>query len=147
MAQFKSKHGTVSRSQQELYMSFVDMRNFTQMLPADKKDMVTADYDTLTAIVQNFRISVKVTGRVPYSLIQLQDADAPFHFGISIHFDESPIPGSTDFSIEVDAELNLMMKMMLGSKIEEALNKIVDGLVAVSEGRMPEGMPKDFNFN
>lgn len=147
MAQFKSKHGTVSRSQQELYMSFVDMRNFTQMLPADKKDMVTADYDTLTATVQNFRISVRVSGRVPYSLIQLQDVDAPFHFGISIHFDESPVPGKTEFSIDVDADLNLMMKMMLGNKIEEALNKIVDGLVAVSEGRMPEGMPKDFNFN
>ncbi len=147
MAQFKSKHGTVSRPQQELYMSFVDMRNFTQMLPADKKDMVSADYDTLSATVQNFRIAVKVAGRVPYSLIQLQDADAPFHFGISIHFDESPVPGKTDFYIEADADLNLMMKMMLGNKIEEALDKIVDGLVAVSEGRMPEGMPKDFNFN
>ena len=147
MAQFKSKRGTVSRSQQELYMSFVDMRNFTQMLPADKKDMVVADYDTLTATVQNFKISVRVSGRVPYSLIQLQDADAPFHFGISIHFDESPVPGKTEFSIDVDADLNLMMKMMLGNKIEEALNKIVDGLVAVSEGRMPEDMPKDFNFN
>lgn len=147
MAQFKSKRGTVSRSQQELYMSFVDMRNFTQMLPADKKDMVVANYDTLTATVQNFKISVRVSGRVPYSLIQLQDADAPFHFGISIHFDESPVPGKTEFSIDVDADLNLMMKMMLGNKIEEALNKIVDGLVAVSEGRMPEGMPKDFNFN
>lgn len=128
-------------------MSFVDMRNFTQMLPADKKDMVVADYDTLTATVQNFKISVRVSGRVPYSLIQLQDADAPFHFGISIHFDESPVPGKTEFSIDVDADLNLMMKMMLGNKIEEVLNKIVDGLVAVSEGRMPEGMPKDFNFN
>lgn len=147
MAQFKSKHGIVSRPQQELYMSFVDMRNFTQMIPEDKKDMITADYDSLTATVQNFRISVKVSGRVPYSLIQLQDADAPFHFGISIHFDESPVPGKTDFHIDVDADLNLMMKMMLGNKIEEALNRIVDGLVAVSEGRMPEGMPKDFNFN
>ena len=33
-----------------------------------------------------------------------------------------------------------MMKMMLGSKIQEGLDKIVDGLVAVSEGRIPEGV-------
>jgi len=147
MAQFNSKHGIVSRSQQELYMSFVDMRNFAAMIPEDKKSMVQADYDTLSATVQNFTISVKVSGRVPYSLIQLQDVNAPFHFGISIHFDEAGIPGKTDFSIEVDADLNLMMKMMLGSKISDALDKIVDGLVAVSEGRMPEGMPSDFKFN
>lgn len=145
MAQFKSKHGIVSRSPQELYMSFVDMRNFTAMLPEDKKSMIEADYDTLTATVRGFRISVKVTGRVPYSLIQLQDADAPFHFGVSIHFDDASVPGKTDFSIEAEAELNLMMKMMLGSRIEQALNQIVDGLVAVSEGRMPEGMPTNFN--
>lgn len=145
MSQFKSKHGIVSKSQQELYMSFVDMRNFTQMLPEDKKSYVTADYDTLTATVQNFKISVRVSGRVPYSLIQLQDVEAPFHFGISLHFDEATEAGKTDFSIEAEADLNFMMKMMLGSKIEEALNKIVDGLVDVSEGRMPEGMPTNFN--
>lgn len=120
------------------------MRNFTSMLPEDKKSMVTADYDTITANVQNFRISVKISGRVPYSLIQLQDVEAPFHFGVSLHFDEASQPGKTDFHIEAEADLNIMMKMMLGSKIEEALDKVVDGLVDVSEGRVPEGMPKAF---
>jgi hypothetical protein len=40
----------------------------------------------------------------------------------------------------VDAELNFMMKTLLGSKIKDALDKVVDSLVAVSEGRMPEGV-------
>lgn len=135
MAQFRSKHGTVSRSQEELYMAFVDMRNFAAMIPEDKKPLVSADYDTISAIVQNFTVSVRVSGRVPYSLIQLQDLDAPFHFGISIHFDCTGTPGKTDFSIEVDADLNMMMKMMLGSRISDALDRIVDGLIAASEGR------------
>ena len=75
------------------------MRNFRDMIPDDKKSMVTADYDTLTATVENFNIGVKVSGRVPYALIQLQDNGAPFHFGISIHFDEAPEAGKTDFWI------------------------------------------------
>ena len=33
-----------------------------------------------------------------------------------------------------------MMKTLLGSKLKEGLDKIVDGLVAMSEGRMPEGV-------
>lgn len=145
MAKFNSKHGTVSRSSQELYMMFVDLSNFTRMLPEDKKAMVTADYDTLRVTIQGFNVGVRVTGRVPYSLIQLQDDNAPFHFGVSINFLEVE-SYKTDFSIEVEADLNLMMKMMLGSKIQEALDKVVDGLVAVSEGRMPEGVPSDFKF-
>ncbi len=49
-------------------------------------------------------------------------------------------PDKTDFSIELSADLNLMMKMMLGSKLQEGLDRMVDGLAAVSEGRMPEGI-------
>jgi hypothetical protein len=32
-----------------------------------------------------------------------------------------------------------MMKMMLGGKIKDAMDKIVDGLVDASNGIMPEG--------
>jgi hypothetical protein len=32
-----------------------------------------------------------------------------------------------------------MMKMMLSGKIQEALDKVVDGLVDASNGKMPEG--------
>ena len=80
---------------------------------------------------------------------QLEDDNAPFHFGVSLHFDEAP-EGRTDFWIEASADLNFMMKAMLGGKIKEGLDKIVDGLVAVSEGRAPEGVdPSMFkgNFN
>ena len=45
MTEIESKHGIVSRQPYELYMSFVDMRNFLQMLPEDKKQGVQADYD------------------------------------------------------------------------------------------------------
>ena len=38
-----------------------------------------------------------------------------------------------------------MLKMLLGNKIQGALDKIVDALVDISEGRMPEGIdPSQF---
>ncbi|MBO4843084.1 MAG: hypothetical protein J5490_00680 [Bacteroidales bacterium] len=139
LAEYKSKHGTVSRPPYELYMGFADMRNFTQMLPPDKREQVTATYDTIEATVQGFKLGVKVTRREPYYLIELEDDNAPFHFEIILHFDQAP-ENRTDFWIEVSAQLNFMMKAMLGGKIQEGLDKIVDGLVAVSEGRAPEGV-------
>ncbi|MBQ9309610.1 MAG: hypothetical protein IJ222_07830 [Bacteroidales bacterium] len=145
-AQYKSKHGIVSRPAAELYMAFTDMRNFLAMLPEDKKQGVSADFDTISATVQGFTIGVKVTRREPYSYIELQDNGAPFNFVVGIHFDAADDASRTDFWVELDAELNFMMKMMLGGKLQEALDKVVDGLVAVSEGRRPEGMPEDFKF-
>jgi hypothetical protein len=147
MAEFKSKRAIVSKAPYELYMAFVDMRNFVQFVPEDKRGDVTADFDTIHATVQGFNIGVKVVQRTPYSKIEFADDGAPFQFRLVMHFDAaSNDPYKTDFQIVLDADLNFMMKTLLGGKLKDALDKVVDGLVAVSEGRMPEGVdPSMFN--
>ncbi|HOE94647.1 MAG TPA: hypothetical protein PLU97_04515 [Candidatus Cryptobacteroides sp.] len=145
MTEYKSKHGLVNRPQAELYMAFTDLRNFLRFLPEDKQKDVTASFDTLNANVNGISIGVKVTRREPYSYIELQSHDSPLKFTLMLHFDiSSENPAKTDFYIIVNAELDFMTKMLIGGKIKDGLNKIVDGLVDVSEGRMPEGVPADF---
>ena len=138
--EIKSKKGVVSKAPHELYMAFTDMRNFMQFLPEDKKEGVTADYDSIHATVQGFNIGVKVADRVPYSKLEFQDDGAPFQFKLKMQFDPASDPYKTEFQIILDAELNMMMKMLLGSKLQKAMDQMVDGLVAMSEGRMPEGI-------
>lgn len=140
MVEIKSKKAVVSKAPHELYMLFVDMRNFVQFLPEDKKEGIEADYDSIHAQVQGFNIGIRVTDRVPYSRIDFADDGAPFRFDLGLHFDPASDPYKTDFQIVVDAELNFMMKTLLGGKIKEALDKMVDALVAMSEGRIPEGI-------
>ena len=82
--------------------------------------------------------------REPYSLIRLSSADSPVEFVAALHFLPSDTPGRTEFYIDLDANLNLMMRSLLGSKIQQGLDKVVDGLVAASEGRMPDDMPEEF---
>lgn len=141
-AQYNSKHGTVSRPQSELYMAFTDLRNFLRFLPEDKRGDVQADFDTLSATVQGMTIGVRVARREPYSYIELQDNGAPFEFVVGLHFDAVDA-GSTDFSITAEANLNFMMKMMVGGKIKEVLDKIVDSLVDISNGKVPEDIPQE----
>ena len=137
----KSKHRIVKRAPYMLYLPFSDMRNFLNMLPEDKKQGVTADFDSISAVVQGFNVGVKVSERRPYSLISYKDNGAPFSFNVNICFDaDGGNPDSTDFHIDIDADLNFMMKMLLGNKLRDALDKVVDGLAAMSEGRMPEGV-------
>ena len=138
--EISSKKAVVSKAPYELFMLFTDMRNFVTLLPEDKREGVEADYDWLHAQVQGFNIGVKVTDRVPYSKICYADDGAPFQFRLKLHFDPATDPYKTDFQIVVDADLNFMMKTLLGGKIKEALDKVVDALVAMSEGRMPEGV-------
>jgi len=142
-AHYTSKHGLVSKRPEELYMAFCDMRNFSQLAGDKVKADVKADYDSLSIEVQGFRIGVKIDERLPYSLIRVISTESPVEFVAALHFDNSEVPGKTDFSVVLDANLNFMMKSMLGSKIQQGLDKAVDTLVDISEGRMPN-MPEGF---
>lgn len=137
-AHYASKHGLVSRRPEELYMLFCDMRNFSRLAPEGVQAEITADYDSLSIVVQSFKITVRIDERRPYSLIRMSSAESPVEFVGAIHFDPAAEPGKTDFSIVLDANLNFMMKSMLGGKIQGALDKAVDTLVDISEGRMPD---------
>lgn len=142
MAHFSSKHGLVNRPQAELYMAFTDMAGFTRFLPEEKKADISADYDSISVRMQGMNIGGRVTERQPYSRISLKGEGTPFECTADLHFDQSG--SGTEFYIEVEADLNFMMKMMLGGKLQEALDKVVDGLVDVSNGKMPEGVPPEF---
>ena len=137
--EIKSKKGVVSKAPYELYMTFVDMRNFVQFLPEDKKQGVTADFDSIHADVQGFNIGVKVVSRTPYSKVEYADDGTPFKFTLRLTFYPASDPYNTELQIVLDADLNFMMKTLLGSKLQQGLDKVVDALVDMSEGRMPEG--------
>ena len=144
-AHYTSKHGQVFKTPEELFMAFTDMRNFTQMAPRQYKDSLQADFDNIRVSVQGFTIAIRVDERIPYHTIRIISTESPVEFVAALHFDSGLIPGKTDFSIVVDANLNFMMKTMLGSKIQQALDKAVDTLVDISEGRMPQ-MPQGFGL-
>ena len=64
-AHYESKHGVVALPQEQLYMSFTDLRMLVQNVPAEYRDSVEADYDTIKATVKGFTIAVKVVERSP----------------------------------------------------------------------------------
>ena len=146
-----SKHRSVARAPYMLYMPFSDMRNFVAMLPEDKRQGVEADYDSIRGTVQGFSVGVRVEERRPYSRIVYKDDGAPFQFTINICFDaDGGNPDSTDFHLDIEADLNFMMKMLLGNKFQDAVDKMVDAVADMAMGKMPEGIdpsmyPKGFD--
>ena len=146
-----SKHRSVARAPYMLYVPCSDMRNFVAMLPEDKRQGVEADYDSIRGTVQGFSVGVRVEERRPYSRIVYKDDGAPFQFTINICFDaDGGNPDSTDFHVDIEADLNFMMKMLLGNKLQDAVDKMVDAVADMAMGKMPEGIdpsmyPKGFD--
>ena len=139
MAKYSSKKGTVAKAPYELYMALTDLRNILNMIPQDKREGVTADFDSIHATVQGFEFGVRIIERTPYSRIVLKDDGAPFAFTVALNFEPAVAASQTLFSIDVEADLNFMMKTLLGAKIKDGLDKVVDGLADASNGKMSDG--------
>jgi len=137
--EIRGKSVVIGRPSYEIYNAFSDMRNLTARLPEQYRDKVTAESDTITVTVQGFNLGVKVNDRVPFSRIDFaQYGNAPFPFLFSM-FMEPKDDTTTFFHIELRCELNMMMKMMLGKKLQEMVDKITDGVAQAASGKMPEG--------
>lgn len=121
-----------------LYTIFSDLRRFADSLPADVKDKVRIEADSVIASAQGFEMGLKVDQRIPYSLVSFSETGKfPFPFKFDFHF--SPVGlDSSLFYIELQTELPAMAKMMIGSKLQEMVDKITDQLEQAFNGQMPQ---------
>jgi len=113
------------------------MSSFSANLPEQYKDKLTIGPDFLLVTVQGLSLGVKVNNRTPFSRIDFEQyGQAPFPFLASFFF-EPKDDDTTYFHLELHAELNMMLKMMLGGKLKDAVEKITDGIAKASHGEMP----------
>lgn len=97
-------------------------------VPQDKRDCVSICGDSIKISYAGFNIGVKYVEKLPFHTVALQDDGAPFHFTFKIHLDPAEGATKTNFWMELDADLNFMMRQLLGSKIKDAMDQVVDAL-------------------
>ena len=127
-----------------LYTAFADMRHFVEKLPEEKKQGIDATADTIEGNVQGLRMGAAISERIPFSCIKIKEyGQTPFQFEVGLFFDASDVQ-KTRFHMEVCAELPFMIKMLIGNKLQEVVDKITDQLAMASEGKIsPEDLKMD----
>ncbi len=129
MEKYESKTVTLNRPAGDVYGRFTDLSALTPLV-ADKVDAWSATPDTCSFRAKGFPISLRMDERIPNRLISVvSDGGTPVAFTLQGHFSEIAA-GQTAFRITLDIELNMMLKMMVGSKLQEGLDAIADALAA-----------------
>jgi len=101
---------------------FSDFSKFADRIPEDKKSKVTITPDTVLANAQGMQMGVQVTQRVAPTLIVMQQyGNVPFTFTLNLHI--TPATEGCDLQIALDAELSMMIKMMIGGKLKDFVNQ------------------------
>ena len=129
MQEYISKQQQIFRSAAQI---FPLISNFSLLTPAvaDNVEEWQATEDTCSFKVKGFKVALRIVERVDNKHIKIAADDAngvpvDFSFWLQLHkVDEM----DTRVRLVLHAELNMMMRMMIGSKIQGGLDKAVEGL-------------------
>ena len=128
MSEYKSKTVIVNAAPMALFNRFTDLEGLVASVPEQQRKDITVDGDSLRVSYGGFTIAVRIVEKTPFSRIRVVDVEAPFHFTVTINLNPGEMPFQTALDIELDADLNFMMKAMIGSHIQEFLDKAVTSI-------------------
>ena len=129
MTTFQSS-ATINTSVNEVYLFLADMNNHKQLMPENILEW-TSDVDDASFSIQNM---LKLYLRITERIINQQVKIAPFEkppFDLSIQWTLSPNGSQTDAVFTINADLNMMMKMMASGPLQKLTDHEVGALKAI----------------
>ncbi len=134
MKEYVSKQHQILRPADQIYQIISRFDNLTPAL-ADKVEEWQADEQSCSFKAKGFNIRLRMEERVPSKHVKIVgDGGVPmdFAFWIQLH---SVSECDTRMRLVLHVELNMMMKMMIGSKLQGALDQIAEGMAKAMNGQ------------
>ena len=126
MATFKGPEVLVNLSSIELFETLSDLRNLKKIMPSEIKNF-QADKNSCMISMDNMpSINMEITEQIPYEKISLSSKDSPINFSLICNIKEKD--NKCQAKLEVNSDVNMMMKMMIEKPIYNFLNILSDQL-------------------
>lgn len=127
---YTSNQEQIRRSAEQIYTVLSNFNNFTPIL-ADRVEQWQATDDTCSFMAKGFKIGLRIEERTPHTAIKVvgDDNGTPFPFTLWVQLKETE-PYDTRLRIVLDVELNVMMKMTIGGKLQGAVDSIAQQIAA-----------------
>ena len=129
MEKYESKQQQIRRSAEQIYSALASFSNFTPML-ADKVEEWQATDDECSFKVKGMKMALRIVDREVNKTIKIQGEEGnPVDFTFWLQLKEVA-PYDTRMRIVVHAELNMMMKMLIGKKLQGAVDQMAEAIAA-----------------
>ena len=128
MQEYISKQHQIRRPAEQIYAVISRFDNLTPAL-ADKVEEWQATEERCSFKAKGFTVKLRMEERIAPKQVKIvgDEGGVPVDFGFWIQL-HSVAPDDTRMRIVLRAELNMMMRMMVGSKLQEAIDKIAEGI-------------------
>ncbi|MCD7962638.1 MAG: polyketide cyclase [Rikenellaceae bacterium] len=125
MEKYESKQVKINKPASMVYMSISDFNNFTPMLQ-DKVDDWNVDGDTCSFKIKGFPARLRIMEKTPCECIKITgDEGSPFEFFFWIQLKQIA-DNDTRMKLTMHVKLNMMMKMMVGKKLEKGIDEMAE---------------------
>lgn len=128
MQEYTSKQQRILRPAEQIYTLVSRFDNLTPAL-ADKVEEWEATEDRCSFKAKGFTVRLRMEERVAFKHVKItgDDGGVPvdFAFWIQLH---KVSDTDTRLRLVLHIELNMMMKMMIGGKLQDALDRIAEGI-------------------
>lgn len=126
MQEYISKQVQILRPVEQIYEV---IHRFDRLTPAvaDRVEEWQATEETCSFKVKGFTVRLRMAERVAPKHVKITGDGVPmdFAFWVQLH---AVSECDTRLRLVLHAELNMMMRMMIGSKLQQALDRIADGI-------------------
>jgi carbon monoxide dehydrogenase subunit G len=122
---YESKQQQIHRAAETIYAALSDFNNFTPLVEG-KVEGWTVEGDECSFRVKGMQVGLRMVEKIPGQLIKVEATDAsPMGFTFWVQLKEAA-PYDTRMRLVLHAEMNMVMKMMIGGKLQGGLDQMAE---------------------
>ncbi len=122
---YESKQQQIHRTAEQVYTVLADFNNFTPLV-ADRVEGWSVTGDECSFTVKGMQMGLRMVEKIPGQLIKIEASDSsPIGFTFWVQMKEAA-PYDTRMRLVLHAEMNMMIKMMIGSKLQGGIDQLAE---------------------
>ena len=122
---FKSQEVIANLNSKDLFVKFTDLNNLKDYLPSDVEEFESNKDNCSFKIESLPKMSLKIKEKQAYNKIAFESIKSQIPFNMFCHISEND-KNSSKVSIEINMELNFMMKMLVQKPINIFLDRFTE---------------------
>ena len=122
---FKSEEVIANLYYKDLFKKFTDLNNLKGYLPKEVKEFESSTNNCSFKIEQLPKISLQLTEKIAYSQIKFESNESQIPFEMNCYLKKND-NNTTNVILEINMEVNFMMKMLVQKPINIFLEKFTE---------------------